>query len=180
MPYPNTYEILEPLTYSDCVLYSSQMTDGFLDDEREYKVLSIHSIYARHLSPNPLLAVYDDNGNLVAEDLVGTYNPSLRVHKFGLDLTSWNTTGKYILKLYANDYPTVYTKVVEFTSCLVCDAVSKVGSSVDDTLAGVYANSSTLLQIIAHLEDLKTINKDNMESAETLITSNGRRIRVIH
>jgi hypothetical protein len=180
MSYPNTYEFIDPISFEDCVLYSHKLEDGFLDDDRDYEVSNIHNIYVKHLSPNPLLSIYDDSGTLIAGDLTGTYIADLQIHKFGLDLTSWTQTGKFLFKLHSTDYPVIFTKVVHFVDCSVCSSLNTANMGIDSIIATTMSNSSTLLQVVNRLEELKDINNTNAENSETLITSSGRKVRVVY
>lgn len=180
MSYPNTYEFIDPLNYNDCVLYSHKLEDGFLDDDRDYEVGQIHNLYVKHLSAAPLISVFDDSGLPIAENLSGAYIPDLQIHKFGIDLTSWTQTGKFLFKLYSLDYPVIFTKVVHFVNCSVCTSLNQTTAGIDDIIATTHSNSVALLQVVNRLDELRDINTNNAQNAETLITSNGRKIKIVY
>ena len=153
MPYPDSYEILTPLTYNDCVLYGSKLTDGFLETDYEYTIGSTHKIYAKHLSTSPELTIHNLDGSLLYGPMPSTYISSVGLHGFDIDLTS-ATVGKYILKLTATDFPVEFTKVVKFTT----------GGSTD---------------VMTKLDNIENLIASTNADEISVITTTGRRIKVV-
>jgi hypothetical protein len=154
MPYPDTYEIVSPLTYDDCVLYNSKLSDGFLDVDDEYSVGFTHNVYAKHLSPTPTLEIFNQLGQLVIGPLTSTYNSDLLIHSFSLDLSS-ALSDKYILKLTATDYPVTFTKVVKFTN-------GDPG------------------EVIVKLNQIESLIRSTNQDELSLITSTGKRLKIVN